>query len=89
MANKTWDLGVDLLPKSGATQKLGSSSRKWVVNGYTLGDACAKGVTDNTTSTAANSSDQNLITGRTLYHALEHAGISAITNAQIDALFSN
>ena len=38
-------------------------------NGYTLGAACAKGVTDNSSSTAVTSSDTNLITGRTLYYA--------------------
>ena len=38
-------------------------------NGYTLGAACAKGVTDNTSATAVTSSDTNLITGRTLYNA--------------------
>ena len=38
-------------------------------NGYTLADACAKGVTDNSSATAVTSSDTNLITGRTLYYA--------------------
>ena len=35
----------------------------------TLGAAAAKGVTDNSASTAVSSSDTNLITGRTLYYA--------------------
>lgn len=40
----------------------------------TLGTAAAKGVTDNTSSTAVTSSDTNLITGRTLYYHLANAG---------------
>ena len=88
MSNKPWNLGVDLLPKTGATYNLGSSANKWIVNGYTLGDACAKGVTDNSASTAVSSTDMNLVTGRSVYYALENAGVTAITNAQIDALFS-
>lgn len=49
------------------------------VNGYTLAAAAAKGVTDNSTSTAASSSDTNLITGRTLYYALQNAGYTTNT----------
>jgi len=39
------------------------------VNGYKLAAASAKGVTDNSSSTAISSSDTNLITARTLYYA--------------------
>ncbi len=88
MPNKVWNMNTDLLPGTNNGFNLGNASKKWVVNGYSLGDACAHGVTDNTSSTAASSSDENLITGRSLYYALENAGVAAITNAQIDALFS-
>ena len=88
MANKPWNMSVDLLPSTTATFNIGNSSKKWIVNGYTLGDACTKGVTDNSSSTAPSSSDTNVITGRTLYYAFENAGVSAITTAQIDSLFS-
>ena len=88
MANKEWNMGVDLLPKTSNSFNIGSSSKKWVFNGYTLADACAKGVTDNTSSTAPSSSDTNLVTGRTLYYALDNAGVTAITDTQIDNLFT-
>ena len=35
----TWNLGVDVLPTTTATYKLGSSTAQFVVNGYTLNDA--------------------------------------------------
>jgi hypothetical protein len=50
------------------------------VDGYTLAAASAKSVTDNTTSTAPSSSDQNLITGRTLYNAIA-------SDVEVDNLF--
>ena len=48
---------------------------------YTLGAACAKGVTDNSTATAVTSSDTNLITARTLYNAgyVKSSGVTSIT----------
>ena len=55
MSNKTWDMGVDIIPSTTESYNLGSSQKKWVVNGYSLKDACGKGVdsslTDSTTST--------------------------------------
>ena len=88
MPNKTWNMKTDLLPNASGTYNLGSSSKAWIVNGYTLGAACAKGVTDNSSSTAASSTDTNLITGRSLYYALQNAGVSAITDNEIDSLFT-
>ena len=56
MPNKTWNMGVDLIPSTTATYNIGNSTKKWIINGYTLGDACEKGIdssiTDSTTSTA-------------------------------------
>ena len=53
--NNHWDMEVDVLPKTSETYNLGSSTKQWVVNGYTLNSACAKGVdteiTDESTST--------------------------------------
>ena len=55
MPNKTWDMEVDMLPSTTDIYNLGTASKKWLVNGYTLNDACAKAVdtsiTDGTTST--------------------------------------
>ena len=58
----------------GTTYGNGSSGQVLKSNATTvywasLGSAAGKGVTDNTSSTAVTSSDQNLITGRTLYYA--------------------
>ena len=89
MPNKTWNLGVDLLPSTGGAFNLGNASKKWVINGYSLGAACEKGITDNTTETAASSTDTNLVTGRTVYYALQHAAPASITNSEIDALFED
>ena len=55
MSNKTWNMSVDMLPSTTDTYNIGNASKKWVVNGYSLGDACEKSVdsslTDETTST--------------------------------------
>lgn len=55
MPNKVWDMGVDVIPSTTGDFNLGTSQKKWVVNGYELDDACAKGVdtslSDSTTST--------------------------------------
>lgn len=48
-------------------------------NGYTLAAACAKGVTDNSSSADVTSSDTNLITGRTLYYQLAKKGYTTNT----------
>ena len=69
MPNKFWNMETDMIPDTTNAYNLGNASKKWVVNGYNLKDACAKDVTDNTTPTAVTSSDANLITGRTLYNA--------------------
>lgn len=89
MSNKVWNMNTDLLPGTNGGFNLGNSSKKWVVNGYQLGDACAKGVTDNTSSTPISSTDTNLVTGRTVYYAIQEAEVPAITNSQIDALFNS
>ena len=62
---------LTLTPTStGFTIAGGTASKTLTVNNtYTLGAACAKGVTDNSSATAVTSSDTNLITGRTLYYA--------------------
>lgn len=75
---------------TGFTVSGGTTSKTLTVGeSYTLGAACAKAVTDRTSSTAASSSGTNLITERTLYYALENAGSRvAITNNEIDALFT-
>lgn len=60
----------------------GTTSKTLTVSAnYTLGTACAKGVTDNSSATAVTSSDTNLITGRTLYYAgyVKSSGVTSIT----------
>lgn len=88
MPNKTWNMNTDLLPGTTNSFNLGNLTKKWVVNGYALGDACAKGVTDNTASVPISSTDTNLVTGRTVYYAIQDAQVKLITNSQIDALFN-
>ena len=70
LTNKTYN-GLTLTKATtGFTIAGGTTSKTLTVsNTYTLGAACAKGVTDNSSSTAVTSSDTNLITGRTLYYA--------------------
>lgn len=67
---------------------VGSFKVSEIVDFPTLGAAAAKGVTDNTTTTAASSTDENLVTGRTLYYALQALGMEEATDADIDALFT-
>lgn len=50
---------------------------------YTLGAACAKGVTDNSSNADVTSSDTNLITGRTLYYQLAKKGYTTNTGTVI------
>ena len=75
--------GLTLTPTStGFTIAGGTASKTLTVNNtYTLGAACAKGVTDNSSATAVTSSDTNLITGRTLYYAgyVKSSGVTSIT----------
>ena len=65
----------------------GTTSKTLTVgNSYTLGAACAKGVTDNTSSAAVTSSDTNLITGRTLhYHCTNKGFLTSIPAASSSA----
>ena len=60
MPNKAWNMGVDMIPSTTNNFNLGTTQKKWVVNGYTLNDACGKSVdtslTDETTSTNVPSS---------------------------------
>lgn len=75
--------GLTLTPTAtGFTIAGGTASKTLTVNNtYTLGAACAKGVTDNSSATAVTSSDTNLITGRTLYYAgyVKSSGVTSIT----------
>lgn len=65
-----------------ATQPVYFSANGVPVAGtYVLGDACTKGVTDNSTSpTAVSSTDTNLITARTLYNAGYSKTTGTVTN---------
>lgn len=51
------------------------------INGYTLGAASAKGVTDNSSATAVTSTDTNLITARTLYNDTSKLEFITSTNS--------
>ena len=58
----------------------GTTSKTLTVEAdYTLGAACAKGVTDNSSNADVTSSDTNLITGRTLYYQLAKKGYTTNT----------
>lgn len=65
----------------------GTTSKTLTVSSsYTLGEACAKGVTDNSSSAAVTSSDTNLITGRTLhYHCTNKGYLTSIPAASSSA----
>ncbi len=59
----------------------GTTSKTLTVSeSYTLGAACAKGVTDNSSATAVSSTDTNLITARTLYYAgyVKSSGVTSV-----------
>ena len=74
------------LPNASGTLVLDTASQALTnktYNGYTLGAACAKGVTDNTSATAVTSSDTNLITGRTLYYAGYTKNIGTVTQVKV------
>lgn len=51
------------------------------VNNYTLAAACAKGVTDATSSTTISSTDENLITARAVWHGLPLFNNSHVYNS--------
>ena len=48
-----WNLGVDILPTDN-NKKLGDANSKFIVNGYNLNDACAKGVDTTVDASSAN-----------------------------------
>ena len=71
MPNKSWEMRVDMIPKTNNTFNLGDSTHKWNVNGYSLGDACAKGVD---TSIADESTSTNVpTTGAVVSYVEGHA----------------
>ena len=71
---------------TGFTISGGTTSKTLTVNNtYTLGAACAKGVTDNSSATAVTSSDTNLITGRTLYYAGYTKNTGTVTSITLNA----
>lgn len=75
---------------TGFTIAGGTTSKTLTVsNTYTLGAACAKGVTDNSSNADVTSSDTNLITGRTLYYQLTKKGYTTntgtVTSVQVQA----
>lgn len=75
---------------TGFTIAGGTTSKTLTVsNTYTLGAACAKGVTDNSSNADVTSSDTNLITGRTLYYQLAKKGYTTntgtVTSVQVQA----
>ena len=84
MPNKMHNYKVDLLPDATATYNLGSSSKKWLINGVTPGDAMAKGVD---TSISQGSTSTNLPTTAAVVAFISSGGIDIITNSEIDALF--
>ena len=71
LTNKTYN-GLTLTKKTTGFSISGGTTSKTLTVGesYTLGAACAKGVTDNSSSADVTNSDTNLITGRTLYYQL-------------------
>ena len=60
-----------------------------ILNKPTLGAAAAKGVTDNTSSTAVTSTDTNLITARTLYYAGYTKNAGTVTGVKINGTTKN
>ena len=65
---------------TGFTISGGTTSKTLTVSdNYSLGAACTKGVTDNSSNTDVTSSDTNLITGRTLYYQLAKKGYTTNT----------
>ena len=72
---------LTLSPQTTGFKISGGTTSKTLTVGsdYTLGAACAKGVTDNSSSTAVTSSDTNLITGRTLhYHCVNKGFLTSL-----------
>lgn len=73
--------GLTLAPQTTGFKVSGGTTSKTLTVGadYTLGAACAKAVTDNSSNTDVTSSDTNLITGRTLYYQLAKKGYTTNT----------
>ena len=65
--------------KGSTTQPIYWNGSEFANTTYTLGAACAKGVTDNSSNADVTSSDTNLITGRTLYYQLAKKGYTTNT----------
>ena len=65
--------------KGSATQPIYWNGSAFANTTYSLGAACAKGVTDNNSNADVTSSDTNLITGRTLYYQLAKKGYTTNT----------
>lgn len=78
--------GLTLTPQTTGFKVSGGTTSKTLTVGadYTLGAACAKGVTDNSSSTAVTSTDTNLITGRTLYYAGYTKNTGTVTKVKVN-----
>lgn len=84
------NIGLTLTPNATGFSISGGTTSKTltVSNSYTLGAACAKGVTDNTSNTDVTNSDTNLITGRTLYYQLAKKGYITASVGTLTSLSS-
>lgn len=76
MPNKHWEMEVDVLPKTTNTYNLGDATKKWVVNGYTLNEACSKNV-DTTIDEEAEST--NLPTTSAVVEYVKDQGMSTVS----------
>ena len=83
MPNNHWNMQVDLLPETTDTFNLGSSQKKWIVNGYDLSDACEKDVD---TSISKQSASTNLPTSKAVAD-LVREWMSAITVVDTTLVF--
>lgn len=71
---------------TGFTISGGTTSKTLTVGGtYSLGAACAKGVTDYTTVQSPSSSDTNLLTGRSVYYILNQGTSNSGKYIQVDS----
>jgi uncharacterized protein YfaS (alpha-2-macroglobulin family) len=78
------ELPLTLTPNATGFSISGGTTSKTLTVGadYTLGAACAKSVTDNSSNKDVTSSDTNLITGRTLYYQLANKGYVQASNIE-------
>lgn len=85
MPNKTMNFEVDVLPATDATYNLGNSQKKWVINGYNISDASAKGVD---TSISVGSTSTNLPTSQAVasYVAEHGTNYETVTSQDIDEI---